>query len=90
MLLNVLQVVSTTLAEVGTGLSAIGAGIAVLGGIGCALGEGKIIATAIEGIARNPEAEGKLRSTMILGVALDETTGIYALLVSILIIFFLG
>ncbi len=72
------------------GLVAIGAGIAVLTGIGSAIGEGMICARSIEGMVRNPEQQSKLQSTMILAVALDETTAIYALVVAILIIFVLG
>ena len=72
------------------GLSALGAGIAVLCGAGSAIGEGMICSKAIEGMTRNPEMQSKLNSTMILAVALDETTAIYALVVAILIIFMLG
>ena len=69
------------------GLKYIGAGIAVLTGFGCAIGEGYICAKALEGMARNPEMHSKLSTSMILGCALTETTGIYALVVSLLLIF---
>lgn len=69
------------------GLKYLAAGIAILGGAGCAIGEALICSKAIEGMSRNPEMYSKLRSTMILGCALDETTGIYALLIGILCIF---
>lgn len=72
------------------GLIAIGAGIAIFGAGASSIGEAIIAAKAIEGMTRNPEMSDKLRSTMILGIALDETCGIYALLVAILIIFILG
>ena len=49
----------------------------------------QLVAKAIEGMARNPEMYGKLRSSMIIGAALVETCGIYALLISILILFVL-
>ena len=65
------------------GLIAIGAGIAVFTG----LGEGTVAAHACDAIGKNPEAESKIRSTMILGIALSETCAIYGLLVSILLIF---
>ncbi|MEA5061193.1 MAG: ATP synthase F0 subunit C [Erysipelotrichaceae bacterium] len=68
-------------------LTALAAGIAILAGAGNAIGEGWLCAKAMEGIARNPEAYPKLRTAMILGCALVETTGIYALLVSLLILF---
>ena len=42
---------------------------------------------ACDAIGKNPEAESKIRSTMILGIALSETCAIYGLLVSILLIF---
>ena len=68
---------------------AIGAAIAILS-TGCSsIGEGQLVAKAIEGMARNPEMYGKLRSSMIIGAALVETCGIYALLISILILFVL-
>lgn len=72
------------------GLMAIGAGIAILGGMACSFGEAWIVCHTIDGISRNPENESRLRSLMIVGCALVETCGIYALLVSILIIFILG
>ncbi|MCR4879702.1 MAG: ATP synthase F0 subunit C, partial [Bacilli bacterium] len=52
-----------------------------------AIGEGLLCAHAIDGMSRNPEMYGKLRTTMILGCALVETTGIYCLLVAILCLF---
>jgi len=72
------------------GLCAIAAALSV--GLGClsAIGEGIICAHAIDGMVRNPEMAGKLRSNMIVAVALDESTAIYALVVAILIIFVLG
>jgi len=72
------------------GLKAIGAGIAILSAGASSIGEGQLVAKAIEGMARNPEMYGKLRSSMIIGVALVETCGIYALLISILILFVLN
>lgn len=82
MLLDVLA------ATVETAQASMAAAIAVLGGMACAIGEGLICMKAVEGVSRNPEAQGKIRSTMIFGCALTETTGIYALVVSLLIIFF--
>ena len=69
------------------GLVAIGAGICACTGTFSAIGEALICSHAIDGMARNPEMYGKLRSTMILAVGLDESSGIYALIVAILIIF---
>ena len=67
---------------------AIGAGLCMgIGAIGPAIGEGNAVGKALEGMARQPEAAGTLRTNMIVGCAITETTGIYALLISILIIF---
>lgn len=74
-------------AGTGAGLAAIGAGIAVFTGVGPGISEGLAAKGAIEGVARNPEAIGGIRSTLILGCALTETTGIYGLLIACLIIF---
>ena len=69
------------------GLIAIGAGIAVLAGLGTGIGEGIAASRAVEAIGRNPEAESKVRTTMILGIALTETVALYGLLVSFILIF---
>ena len=67
---------------------AIGAGICMgFGAIGPAIGEGNAVGKALEGMARQPEASGTLRSTMIMGCAVTETTGIYALLIAFMILF---
>ena len=67
----------------------IGAGIAVLTGIGAGLGIGIATSKATEAVARQPEAESKIRTTLMLGLVFIETAIIYALLVVILIIFVL-
>jgi F-type H+-transporting ATPase subunit c len=67
---------------------AIGAGLCMgIGAIGPAIGEGNAVGKALEGMARQPETASTLRTNMILGCAVTETTGIYALLVSFLILF---
>ena len=67
---------------------AIGAGLCMgIGAIGPALGEGNAVGHALDGMARQPEAAGNLRTNMILGCAITETTGIYALVVSLLLLF---
>ena len=58
-----------------------------LGSIGPALGEGYAVSKALESMARQPEMAGDLRTNMILGCAVTETTGIYALVVSLLLMF---
>ena len=69
-----------------TGLIALGAGIAVLTGIGAGIGIGLATSKATEAVARQPEASGKITSTLILGCALAEATAIYGLVVALLII----
>jgi len=67
---------------------AIGAGLCMgVGAISPAIGEGNAVSKALEGMARQPEAAGDLRTTMIMGCAITETTGIYALLIAFLILF---
>ena len=61
------------------GLVAIAAGIAVCAGLGTGIGEGIAASKAVEAVGRNPEAEGKIRTMMILGIALTETVAIYGL-----------
>lgn len=56
--------------------------VAVVGAIAMAL----VIIKAVEGIARQPEADGKIRSTLILGLVFIETVIIYALIIAILIV----
>ena len=70
---------------------ALGAGLCMgIGAIGPALGEGNAVSHALEGMARQPEAAGNLRTNMILGCAITETTGIYSLVVALLILFAIG
>lgn len=72
------------------GLIAIGAAIAVLTGAGAGVGIGIATAKATESIARQPEAKGDIRSTLIIGCALAEATAIYGFVVALLIILSLG
>ena len=74
----------------GGSLNIMAAAIAILGVMPRALGEGLVCAHAIDGMSRNPEMYSKLRTTMILACALVETTAIYSLLISILILFVIG
>ena len=65
---------------------AIGAGIAVLGALGAGIGIGIATGKAAEAIARQPEAEGKINKTLILGCALAEATAIYGFVIALMII----
>ncbi len=69
---------------------AIGAGLCMgVGAIGPAIGEGNAVSHALEGMARQPEMASTLRTNMIMGCAITETTGIYSLLIAFLILFVL-
>jgi F-type H+-transporting ATPase subunit c len=72
-------------------LLALGAGFGVpIAALGASLGQGKIGAAAVEGIARQPEAAGRIQTAMIIALALVESMAIYALLVSLIILFVIG
>ncbi|MCR5791903.1 MAG: ATP synthase F0 subunit C [Lachnospiraceae bacterium] len=72
-----------------TTLIAIGAAIAVLTGAAAGISIGMATSKAVESIARQPEAEGKISRTLILGCALAEATAIYGFVIAVLIIFML-
>lgn len=65
----------------------VGAAIALLNGIFTTFGQGNVASTAIESIARQPEAADDIRSTMFIGLAMAETSGIYGLLIAIIMLF---
>ena len=69
------------------GCCALGAGIAMIAGIGPGMGEGNAVAKACEAIGRQPESRGTVTTTMLMGCAVAETTGLYALVIAILMIF---
>ena len=69
-------------------IAALAAGLCMgIGAIGPALGEGNAVSHALDGMARQPEAASNLRTNMILGCAITETTGIYSLVVALLLLF---
>ena len=69
------------------GCSAIGAGLAVIAGIGPGVGQGIAAGYGASAVGRNPGAKGDIMSTMILGQAVAETTGLYGLVVALLLMF---
>jgi len=75
-----------TLATV-IGVVHIAAAIALLNGVTTTFGQAKIAAQAIESIARQPEAADSIRSAMFVGLAMAETSGIYGLLIAIIMLF---
>ena len=67
---------------------ALGAGLCMgIGAIGPAIGEGNAVGKALEGMARQPEMANDLRTNMILGCAITESTGIYSLVIALLLLF---
>ena len=69
------------------GCSAIGAGLAVIAGIGPGVGRGIAAGLGANAVGRNPGAKSDITSTMLLGQAVAETTGLYGLLVAMLLLF---
>ena len=68
--------------------SVVAAGLAVgLGSIGPGIGQGTAAAQAVEGLARQPEAEGKIRGALLLSFAFMESLTIYGLVVALALIF---
>ena len=65
----------------------IGAAIALFNGAFTTFGQARVAAQAIESMARQPEAADDIRSTMFIGLALAETSGIYGLLIAIIMLF---
>lgn len=85
--LTFLEEVTAASVSVGYGLKMIGAGLAVFTGFAAAIGEGNVAAHAVDSMARQPEMAGNIRTTMLIGQAVSETTGLYGLIIAILIIF---
>ena len=67
--------------------SAIGAGLAMIAGIGPGIGQGYAAGKGAEAVGRQPEAQSDVVRTMLLGAAVAETTGIYGLIVAIILLF---
>ncbi|MBP1629957.1 MAG: synthase subunit [Bacteroidetes bacterium] len=82
--LNILLEATANLAPWAYGLASIGAGLAA---IGAGLGIGNIGKSAMEAIARQPEASGDIRSNMIVAAALVESAALFAIVTCILVIF---
>lgn len=89
--MNFLQTMAMFLQETAatpdTSLKFIAIGLAAISMAASGIGEALVVSKAIDGMSRNPEMYGKLRTSMILGCALVETTAIYALLIAILCLF---
>lgn len=69
------------------GLIAIGAGICMLAAAFAGLGMGIATGKAVDAVARQPEATGKINAVLLLGLALTESTAIYGLIIALIMIF---
>lgn len=67
--------------------SAIGAGLAVVAGIGPGVGQGIAAGYGASAVGRNPGAKGDIMQTMLVGQAVAETTGLYGLVVALILLF---
>ena len=67
--------------------SEIGAGLAMIAGIGPGIGQGYAAGKAAEAVGRQPEAQGDIMKTMLVGCAVAESTGIYGLVIAIILLF---
>ncbi|MGL4950271.1 MAG: ATP synthase F0 subunit C [Mycoplasma sp.] len=91
-LMDTVSGIATQAAEEGVNISNqlgayIGAGIAMVGASGVGAGQGYAAGAAALAVARNPEMSSKIMSTTIIGMAIAESAAIYALIVSILLLF---
>jgi F-type H+-transporting ATPase subunit c len=69
------------------GCSAIGAGLAMIAGVGPGIGQGIAAGHAASAVGRNPGAKADITSTMLLGQAVAETTGLYGFAVAAILMF---
>ncbi len=67
--------------------SALGAGLAMIAGLGPGIGEGYAAGKAVESVARQPEAKADIISTMVMGQAISESTGIYSLVIALILLY---
>ncbi|MFW5999447.1 MAG: ATP synthase F0 subunit C [Bacillota bacterium] len=65
----------------------LGAGFAMIAGIGPGVGQGYAAGKAVEAVARDPESRGNVIPVMLMGQAVAESTGIYALVIALFLIF---
>ena len=70
------------------GMSALGAGMAMIAGLGPGIGEGYAAGQACSAIGRQPEAQGLVIKTLLVGCGVAETTGIYGLFIALALLFF--
>ena len=69
------------------GMACLGAGIAMIAGLGPGIGQGIAAGHGASAVGRNPGAKGDIMSTMLLGQAVAETTGLYGLVIALLLFY---
>ena len=69
------------------GCSAIGAGLAMIAGVGPGIGQGYAAGKGAEAVGRQPGARSEIMSTMLLGAAVAETTGLYGFVIALILLF---
>lgn len=69
------------------GMKFIGAGLAAIGVVGGGIGIGLVVGGAVQAMARNPDYSGTIQTNMILGIAFAEAVAIYALVISLILLF---
>ena len=82
------EVYTTVQGITDAGITALAVALTMLPGFAVAIGQGKIAAEAVAGVARQPEASGKILQTMIVGQGITETAAIYGLVIAFVLIFF--
>lgn len=82
---NIIRFATTYNESFASGMAYLGAGIAMIAGIGPAIGQGFASGKAAEAVARQPEAQSKILVTTLVTQAVAETTGLYSLVVAILL-----
>lgn len=91
LIINIFEIVNQTAASstdfTDKGAAFIGAGLAMVGAAGVGAGQGYVAGRACDSIARNPEVESKIRALLIIGAAIAETSAIYGLIISFILIF---
>ena len=78
------------MADIMQAAALLGAGVAMIGGIGAGVGQGFATGKAVEAVSRQPEAKQDIMQTLITGLAITESSAIYALVIAFLLIFLKG
>jgi len=82
---NILAV-SGDMSSISSGLAYLGAGFAVMTGLGTGIGQGYAAGKAAEAVGRQPEAQGKITMTMIIGQGITESAAIYGFIIAFILI----